>query len=141
LQAVSENVSTDRRRTAMKLLFTYTGLVALVMISLLAAACKTDNSTSPYGTTTPPPPAAKNTISLSGMSFAPNSLTIAKGTTITWQNHDSYVHTSTSDTGVWDTGDIPGGGSKTTTFSTAGTFTYHCTYHRAMGMTGTIIVQ
>ena len=113
---------------------------ALFVAMLLVAGCGKDYSTNSYGGS-PPPSSDPNTIILSGMSFTPNSKTIAVGTTITWKNADSYVHTSTGDSGEWDTGNIPGGGTRTTTFSTAGTFAYHCTYHGAMGMTGTIVVQ
>ena len=64
------------------------------------------------------------------------------GTTITWHNGSGVAHTSTSDTpGLWDTGNIPAGSSKTTTFTTAGTFNFHCIYHASMGMTGSITVQ
>jgi plastocyanin len=42
---------------------------------------------------------------------------------------------------LWDTGNMNPGTSKTTTFNTAGTFGFHCTYHAAMGMTGTITVH
>jgi plastocyanin len=73
------------------------------------------------------------------MAFGPGSITVSVGTTITWHNNDGINHTSTSNTGVWDTGAIPPGGSKTQTFATAGTFPYHCNIHTMM--TGTIIVQ
>jgi plastocyanin len=75
------------------------------------------------------------------MVFSPATITVPAGTTVTWKNNDAYAHTSTSDTGVWDTGNVAAGASTTTTFSTAGTFPYHCTYHAAMGMKGTVIVQ
>ncbi len=119
------------------------GAIGTAAIIFMIAGCG-PSSTSPYGGgntgTGGGPPA--NTVNMQNVSFVPNTLTITKGTTITWQNKDSYSHTSTSDTpGLWDTGDIPGGSSKTTTFNTAGTFHYHCTYHASMGMTGTIIVQ
>jgi plastocyanin len=78
---------------------------------------------------------------MSGMTFSPSTITVAVGTTLTWKNSDGFAHTATSDTGVWDTGNLVAGGSATTTFSTAGTFPYHCTYHSAMGMKGTVIVQ
>jgi len=66
-------------------------------------------------------------------------MTIQKNTTITWKNNSGVTHTSTSNTGAWDTGDIASGASKTTTFATAGTFSFHCKYHAMM--TGTITVQ
>jgi len=78
---------------------------------------------------------------MQGMAFSPATITVSVGTTVTWKNQDSYAHTSTSDSGVWDTGNIAGGTSATTTFNTAGTYPYHCTYHVSMGMKGTVIVQ
>jgi len=116
-----------------------TFLLVILTVSMFVGCSK--DSSNPYGPSTPaaPTPAPPNTVVLSGMAFGPASVTIAKNTTITWRNNDGMAHTSTSDTGVWDTGNISAGGSKTTTFATAGTFTYHCTYHKSM--TGTIVVQ
>ncbi len=116
---------------------------ALTTILITAAAltfstCAKDSS-NPYGssnsnTNTPP-----NTVVMMNTAFSPTSLTVSKGTTITWKNNDGFDHTSTSDTGVWDTGTIPGGSGKTTAFPNAGTFKYHCAIHA--GMNGTITVQ
>jgi plastocyanin len=114
---------------------TVTGLLVLGMFG-----CKS-SSTDPYGTGTAPPSIPPNTVVMSGLSFAPATITVARGTTITWRNSDALVHTSTSDSTGWDTGNIQPGASRTTTFAAPGTFRYHCTYHRAMGMVGTIVVQ
>ena len=108
-------------------------LVTLVMVLIVAAySCSSSTSSSN-------PPA--NTVQMSGSSFINASLTVTKGTSVTFTNNDSRTHTATSDVGTWDTGDITAGSSKTITFSTAGTFPYHCIYHVSMGMKGTIIVQ
>ena len=113
-------------------------LLAILIVSLIVGCSK--DSSNPYAPSTPAPAAVPpNTVLMSGMAFSPGTLTIPKNTTVTWRNNDGVTHTSTSDSGVWDTGNIPAGGSKTTTFANAGTFTYHCTYHSMM--TGTIIVQ
>jgi plastocyanin len=113
-------------------------IVGLTVLAFVGCSKDSSNPSSPTYST-PTPKTQPNTVTMSGMTFSPVSLTIAKGTTITWQNDDGVAHTSTSDTGVWDTGNIPAGSSKTTTFATAGTFPYHCTYHSMM--TGTIVVQ
>lgn len=102
--------------------------------------CKSD-SASPYGSNNSQPTVPPNTVVMRAMSFDPGSMTVARGTTITWRNDDGAVHTSTSDSTGWDTGDMPAGATRTTTFNTAGTFRYHCTYHRSMGMVATITVQ
>lgn len=114
--------------------------LACASLILLSGCTKAGMSTSPYGGTyTPPPPSQPNTVSIANMAFGPGSITVSVGTTITWHNNDGINHTSTSNTGVWNTGAIPPGGSKTQTFATAGTFPYHCNIHTMM--TGTIIVQ
>jgi plastocyanin len=119
-------------------------LFLLVTIAGLIEFGGCSSSTNPYGSssgnnsgntikTTP------NTVVLSNMAFGPTTLTVAKGTTVTWQNNDGIAHTATSDTGAWDSGNIPAGGSKSVTFATAGTYQYHCTVHPMM--TATIVVQ
>jgi plastocyanin len=76
-----------------------------------------------------------------GMAFNPVTITVTVGSTVTWKNEDGVAHTSTSDTGVWDTGKMAAGATATTTFKTAGTYPYNCVYHASMGMKGTVIVQ
>ena len=76
--------------------------------------------------------------------FQPKTMTVPVGTTITWTNTGKMPHTATSDTGVFDTGNVdPGATSKSVTFSTPGTFAYFCKYHGGKGgagMAGTIVV-
>jgi plastocyanin len=115
-------------------------LLAGTMIGFVilgALGCKSDSpNSSPAPSNIPP-----NTVVMGSRSFNPATLTVARGTTVTWRNDDGAVHTSTSDNTGWDTGDMQSGANSTTVFNTTGTFKYHCTYHRAMGMVGTIIVQ
>lgn len=119
-----------------KLVVAATAVLIVGVFAFYAGAGCVSNTSNP--TTSIPP----NTVILAGTSFTPATLTVTKGTTVTFKNNDgSTTHTSTSDTGIWDTGDITGNSSKTVTFNTAGTFPYHCTYHVSMGMKGTIIVQ
>ena len=111
----------------------------LIVSSLVVVTgCSNSNPSYPMDSAATPSP---NTVTMGNSSFISKSMTVAKGTTITWSNTSGTTHTSTSDTGAWDTGDIPAGGSKTTTFNTVGTFGYHCKYHASMGMTGTITVH
>jgi plastocyanin len=72
--------------------------------------------------------------------FSPNPIRITVGSTVTWTNSTAATHTSTSDTGAWNTGNIaPGATSAAVAFPTAGTFTYHCAIHPSM--TGSVIVS
>lgn len=82
-----------------------------------------------------------NAVSIKDMSFAPQTLTIPVGTTVTWTNQDSMPHTVTSPgkKKVLDSGELAQGGSYTYTFNEAGTYSYFCTVHP--GMKGKVIVK
>jgi plastocyanin len=83
--------------------------------------------------------AADHAVDIAGFAFSPGSVTVAVGDTVTWANADAQSHTATADDASFDTGTIARNTSKSVTFSTAGTFGYHCKIHPAM--TGTVIVQ
>ena len=80
-----------------------------------------------------------NTVTMQSMSFSKASLTIKKGTTVTWVNNDNITHTVTADDNSFNSGDITAGKSFARTFNTTGTFPYHCIYHSMMK--ATIIVN
>lgn len=119
--------------------------LTLGVASVLAlASC--GSSTSPYsgggggGGCTP----TATKVCLNALSFSPTNLTVTAGTTVMWQNGSVATHTVTSDAGsaqTYDSGNIGPAGTFSQTFNTAGTYNYHCTYHVANGMTGTITVQ
>ena len=83
--------------------------------------------------------AADKDVDISGFAFSPATVTVSVGDMVTWTNNDGVTHTATADGGQFDTGNISGGGSDSTTFDTAGTFAYHCRIHSAM--TGRVVVQ
>ncbi|TMC62980.1 MAG: hypothetical protein E6J16_10505 [Chloroflexota bacterium] len=72
--------------------------------------------------------------------FSPKPIQVTVGSTVTWTNATAPVHTATSDSGAWDTGNIaPGATSSAVSFPTAGTFAYHCAIHPSM--TGSVVVS
>lgn len=77
-------------------------------------------------------------ISIKDYAFSPATLTIKKGTTVTWTNEDIAKHTVTGDSGGPSSDFFGKGESYSYTFATAGTFPYHCEPHPYM--TATIIV-
>lgn len=83
--------------------------------------------------------AADQAVVMDNLSFAPTTVTVDVGDTVTWQNNDNVSHTATADDGSFDTGTISTGQSDAVTFDTAGTFPYHCAIHPAM--TATVVVQ
>jgi|GEM_PF-3309066 len=78
------------------------------------------------------------TVSAKDNTFDPGTLNVQVGTTVRWVNNGAHAHTITSDDGKWDSGDLAPGASYTVTFTTAGTYKYHCKHHK--GMVGTIVV-
>ena len=65
---------------------------------------------------------------------------VSPGSTVTVKNEDSQAHTITSDqAGLFDAV-VPGGGNVVFTApTTAGNYSYHCTYHS--NMHGTLLVK
>ena len=78
--------------------------------------------------------------------FEPLTLNVPVGTTVTWKNSDSTLHTVTSgstESGtsgtIFDSSYVAAGKTFQHTFSGAGTFDYYCTLHPFMK--GKIIVE
>jgi alcohol dehydrogenase (cytochrome c) len=64
---------------------------------------------------------------------------VPPGTTITWTNNGPTVHTTTSDNGVWDSGDLQVGQSFSFHFTDPGLYWYFCRPHPFMR--GTISID
>jgi plastocyanin len=85
-------------------------------------------------------PTATDKVSLQNFAFSPASITVAKGTTVTWTNNDTTTHTIVETDGKTgpNSGNVNPGSTYTFTFSQAGTYQYHCSIHPEM--TGTVTV-
>jgi LPXTG-motif cell wall-anchored protein len=70
--------------------------------------------------------------------FTPKTTTIAVGDKVTWVNDSDAKHTVDADDGSFDHGAFAKGASVSQTFTTAGTFAYHCDIHPYMH--GTVVV-
>jgi plastocyanin len=80
-------------------------------------------------------PVAENEVAIKDFAFSPQTLTVKKGTTLTWTNQDTAKHTVTPD----QPGDILKGSellgqgeTYRVTFTEAGTYTYFCEPHPYM---------
>jgi plastocyanin len=78
-------------------------------------------------------------VKIKSFMFMPMAVTIHAGDTVTWTNMDEEPHTVTSDTGLFRSGGIDGGGSYRFKFATPGVYKYVCSIHPQM--IGTITVQ
>jgi plastocyanin len=74
-------------------------------------------------------------------SYSPSPVTVVMGVnnTVTWVNNDSAPHTVTANDGSFDSGNLAPTGTFTFTFTTPGTYEYHCIYHP--WMVGTVVVK
>ena len=95
--------------------------------------CKKDSDDSPSGSP------GTNEVWIQGSAFTPSTITVAVNTTITFTNKDGMTHTVTSDSGVFNSGNMGNGSTFVRQFTTAGTFPYHCNLHS--GMKAKVIVQ
>lgn len=118
-------------------------LTAVILFSIffITYSCKKSSDMNPSpGSNTPGGTGGPGTsaVTIQGMAFSPATLTVAVNTTVTWTNKDAITHTVTSDSGMFDSGNIAAGSKFSYTFTTAGTFSYHCKIHPTM--VATIVV-
>ena len=75
------------------------------------------------------PKSKTHTVTIEGMRFQPEHLTVAEGDTIVWVNRDLVPHTATSEAGSFDSQVIQAEKSWTFTPRKKGEFAYVCTFH------------
>jgi plastocyanin len=81
-----------------------------------------------------------STIVIKNFAFAPDSLTVQPGTTVSVKNEDGVTHTLSSTTGKFDTGNVASDHTvRFTAPSVPGTYPYRCDIHQYM--TGTLVVR
>ena len=116
-------------------------LSALFLLAL--AAC--GGGTGPYGSKSqspPPPPPANTVAATASLAFPPNPLTVNPGENVTFA-FGAVAHNVTFDApGAATPADIPGNNSNVSvqrTFTTSGTYRFHCNIHP--GMAGSVVVR
>jgi plastocyanin len=122
-------------------------LIAVILLSGCTSSYVDSNAappTSPGDNGPPLPP--EHVVNIKDFAFSPQTITIKKGSSVTWVNQDSTSHIVASNPHPAHT-DLPGlvssqlsqGQTYTFTFTKTGTFGYHCHLHPTM--TGTVIVE
>ncbi len=96
----------------------------------------TPTTTESLNTSTPVVTGTSNTsvtVNIRSFSFDPSTITVKKGTKVTWLNNDSVSHTITSDSGsLLKSSILAPGQSFSFTFTNIGTVNYHCSIHTTM---------
>jgi plastocyanin len=138
------------------------GALTLLIGSSLAAGCGTSGSSGTSSALTAvanSPDAATTILMISDgdtRKFEPATLTVPRGTTVTWRHASGSGHTATLDQGkvkdaskvgmpagaqAWASGNLSDGRTWTYTFEVPGTYRYVCLPHEDRGMIGTVVVS
>jgi len=85
------------------------------------------------------------TVTIKEFEFIPKEVQVKVGTTVTWTNAGTTKHSATAIDRAFNTRNLAPGETKSVTFSTPGTFVYHCVFHGnpddRSGMIGTVVVE
>jgi len=118
------------------------GLAALLVAGLTACGGSSSSSSSPGSSSAPSAGAgqASATVQVASFSYAPPTVTIKAGGTVTWRNSDPYPHTASVAAGgqgpaLFTTGTLRQSQSKTVSFTKPGIYSYVCLFHQFMHAT------
>ena len=120
------------------------GILIVVLVTFVAICGCTG-----YGSSTKTPTTTQtqvvpgtSTVNIQNFAFNPASITIQKGTTVTWVNQDSANHEIVNDAqgtiaqgAIFTSNSLPKGASYSFKFDNPGTFPYHCSIHPSMKAT------
>jgi manganese oxidase len=76
-----------------------------------------------------PAQVAGPSVSIRDNFYAPSSLTVTVGSTVTWEHQGRVEHTVSSLLGFFDSGPLSGGSSFSFTFTQPGRYDYFCRFH------------
>jgi plastocyanin len=80
-----------------------------------------------------------NTVEIKNYMFAPATITVPAGTTVTWINRDQVPHTIVETNTLFRSAALDTDDKYTYKFEKAGTYKYFCTLHPQM--TATVVVK
>jgi len=83
---------------------------------------------------------AGGSVNASNYSFKPKTITITKGSKVTW-HWVNGSHTVTFVKGTYNKTLNRANPTRSRVFRNAGTFKYYCRFHRSLGMTGKVVVN
>jgi plastocyanin len=75
---------------------------------------------------------APATVQVEHLMFMPGRVRVGLGGRVAWTFPETTQHTTTSDQRFWDSGAKSGGATYARSFTSAGKFAYHCSFHPTM---------
>jgi plastocyanin len=123
--------------------------VVVAALVVTASACSNAPSAAPptHGmapmspaapASTPAVPVAGTAVSIDNFAFAPAMLTVHRGATVTWTNHDEEPHTVAAEDGSFRSPGMDTNATFSFTFANPGSYDYVCSIHPVMH--GTVVV-
>jgi len=109
-----------RRITGVGLMAVLLACAALVATGMIRSTAAVDDQSAPTG------------VVIDNFSFTPKEITVAKGTTVTWMNHDDVPHTVVSKDQKFKSKALDTDDHFSFTFTDAGTYVYFCSVHPIM---------
>jgi plastocyanin len=118
-------------------------MIAIVVITF-AACSKSGSNPKPEPDPPKPPtttPVTTAAVSIKDFAYSKATVNLKVGGTVTWTNDDTTPHTVTDNGGTFDSQSIAASAKFAHTFSTAGTYTYHCTFHSMMASAKVVVTN
>src|SRR6186997_3405134 len=108
-----------------------TSLFIAMTVAAVAACSGSSGSAAPSAATSQAPAApagGATAVTIKDFQFTPATTSVPTGSKVTWTNNDTTAHS----------GNLAPAATFDQTFTTAGTFAYHCTIHSQMKGTVTV---
>ena len=113
----------------------------ITLLLLLAVCCLAGAATAQRKNSKAAAGGAGKSVTVSNFQFAPKTITVKAGGTVTWMNKEG-LHTVSADDDSWESPTLNAGQSYSHQFSKPGTYRYHCSFHGSPGhdMAGVVTV-
>jgi len=116
-------------------IFLATGFIILATIFIQSCSKSDVNDNPPPGGGGP----ITDTVTIQATIFAPFTMTVGLGATVTWKNTDTETHSVVADDGSFSSGDIAPNETYSFSFTSNRSYPYHCGLHPAV--TGAVQVM
>lgn len=104
----------------------------LVFSILVFAGATASAAEARAGATAASPQIVLRGVHVVSFAFQPAIVVVPVGGIVVWQNSATIDHTTTSDTGQWDSRHLAPGARFHVTFTNVGVYSYHCSIHPFM---------